>query len=114
MSKKRLYGNSRSVPVLRTSIDMCSWIIRGSMRKFVFLNIKKMTTPSDIVKQLAGKEGRKSSSHYAQVSRAIAELESQHLVVCLNPKEKTGRFYELTRKGKEILKDIHKKGTHPA
>ena len=107
MSKqKKLYGKTRTVPVLRTSLDFCSWIKKGSMRTFVLFHIKKMTTPSDIVKQLAGEGRRKSASYYAQVSRAIAELKSQKLIKCLNPKEKTGRLYRLTKKGSAILKKL--------
>lgn len=103
--KRKLYGKSRTIPVLKTELELCSWVVRGSMRKVVLLNIKKRVIPSEIVKHLAG-EQRKSSSQYAQVSRALAELESQGLIKCLNPKEKTGRFYHLTRKGSDILKKL--------
>lgn len=76
------------------------------MRKFILFHLKKRTTPSEIVKQLAGEHGRKSASYYAQVSRGLAELKAKNLIKCLNPKEKTGRFYTLTKKGKRILKEI--------
>jgi hypothetical protein len=52
------------------------------------------------------RDRRKSASYYAQVSRAIAELKSQKLIKCLNPKEKTGRLYRLTKKGSAILKKL--------
>lgn len=106
--KKRLYGNTRTVPILKTPLEFCSWIIRGGMRKFVFFHIKNRTTPAEIVRGLAGESGRRSTSHYAQVSRAIAELEAQGLIKCLNPEEKTGRFYELTKRGFSILKELKK------
>lgn len=48
--------------------------------------------PSQLVEKLAGKIKRKSLSYYAQVNRAIAELQAQGLVRCLNQDEKTGRF----------------------
>ncbi|MBS3122533.1 hypothetical protein J4434_06650 [Candidatus Woesearchaeota archaeon] len=102
--KKKLYGKSRTVPILKSSLQLISWIMRGKMRKFVFQNIEDKTMPSDIVERLVGTNKRKPQSHYVQVSRALAELEIQGLLKCLNPKEKTGRFYQLTIKGKELLK----------
>jgi len=104
--KRRLYGKTRVVPILNTSLELCSWITRGSMRKFVLFHLRNRTTPSDIVNQLA-EHGRKSASYYAQVSRALAELEVQKLVKCLNPKEKTGRFYQLTKKGLRIYEELY-------
>ena len=106
LEKKNLYGKSRTVPILKSKLQILSWIIRGKIRKLVFLNIKKRTTPAEIVDKLSNKEKRKPESHYSQVSRAIAELELQNLVKCLNPKEKTGRFYELTKRGKNIKKEL--------
>ena len=105
-NKKKLYGKSRTVPILNTSLELCAWIARGRIRKFVFFCLKKRSIPAEIVNQLAGEHGRKSASYYAQVSRALAELEAQNLVKCLNPKEKTGRFYQLTKKGLRILKEL--------
>jgi hypothetical protein len=53
---------------------------------------------SEIVEKLSqGK--RKSLSYYTQVSRALAGL-----IKCLNPKEKTGRFYSLTNSGNKMKK----------
>ena len=105
MLKQKLYGKSRTIPILRTDLQVLSWLVRGNIRKFVFFKIEKRTTPSEIVEKLAGSE-RRSDSHYAQVSRALAELEAQKLIKCLNPEEKTGRFYELTKRGENIKKEL--------
>ena len=104
--KEKLYGNSRSVPILKTTPQLISWLKRAKLRKYVFFHIDKNTMPSDIVDLLTEKGSRKSASHYAQVSRAIAELELQGLVKCLNSKEKTGRLYELTKQGMDVKKEI--------
>lgn len=104
--KKKLYGKSRTVPILKRNLELISWIRRGKMRKLVFQNIDDKTMPSDIVERLAGTNKRKPQSHYVQVSRALAELEIQGLLKCLNQKEKTGRFYQLTKKGKNMLKSL--------
>ena len=106
LTRQKLYGKSRTVPILKTNLQILSWLIRGSVRKFVFSEIEKRITPSELVEKLAGSERRRSESHYVQVSRALAELEAQKLVKCLNPKEKTGRFYELTKRGKNIKKEL--------
>lgn len=107
MPKKiKLYGSSRTVPAFRKTDDILSWIRRGKMRMFVFLNITEMTMPSDIVELLKQKEGRKSASHYAQVSRAIQELETLGMITCINPKEKTGRLYKLTKHGQIVRKNL--------
>jgi len=106
MAKKiKLYGKSRTVPVLKTDLGVLSWLLRGKMRKEVFMIVNDKTMPSQVVKQLAGK-GRKSSNIYIQTSRALAELEVEGLIKCLNPKEKTGRFYSVTKLGKKIKKEI--------
>lgn len=113
LKKKALYGTSRTVPVIFKRDDLISWIRRGKMRKFVFLNIKDKTMPSDIVELLKQKEGRKSASHYAQVSRAIQELEVLGLITCINPKEKTGRLYRLTKQGTNVRKNFNLKDYTP-
>ena len=105
-TKKKLYGKSRTVPVLKSKIEMLSWIKRGKTRILVFKNIQNKVIPSDIVKILSSGSGRKSSSDYAQVSRALAELESVKLILCLNPDEKTGRLYQLTTKGEKLRQEL--------
>lgn len=106
MLKKKLYGKTRTVPILKSKLQILSWIVRGRVRKFVFTNIKRRTTPAELVDKLTGREKRRPESHYAQVSRALAELKLQGLIQCLNPNEKIGRFYELTKKGKNAQKEF--------
>lgn len=94
------YGQ-RNIPILKTEIQLISWLKRGSYRKLVFQAITTKSTPGEIVEELSQK--RKSSSDYVMVSRALRELEIQKLITCLNPKEKTGRLYKKTSKGKKII-----------
>ncbi len=103
--KKVLYGISRTITVVKDKIHLHSWLERGKLRKQVFFLVKERTTPSSIVEKLTKDEKRKSASHYAQVSRALQELEIQDLIVCLTPKEKTGRLYALTEKGKKVQQE---------
>lgn len=85
------------------NIVVISFIKRGKNRKRVFEALDKPMMPSEIVKKIFGKT---SNTYFNVVSRALAELESQGLIKCLNPKEKTGRFYTLTKKGSDILKKL--------
>ena len=42
----------------------------------------------------------------SHVSNTLAELLKKNIVVCLTPKLKKGRLYELTINGKKILKNL--------
>ena len=101
--KKKIYGESREISIFKTNLELSSWVLRGKFRKEVFFKVGSRTMPSELVEQIS-KDKRKSASDYTQVSRAIEELEAQGLIGCLNPKEKTGRFYRLTAKGISLKK----------
>ena len=42
----------------------------------------------------------------SHVSNTLAELLKKDLVVCLTPKLRKGRLYDLTKDGKNILKEL--------
>lgn len=46
--------------------------------------------------------------HINTVSRSLKQLKEKNLVYLLNPKEKRGRLYKLTDKGKLISKELLK------
>ena len=83
------------------SLNMVSFIKRGKNRKIVIETLSKPMMPSELVIKIFGKP---SNTHFNLVSRALGELKEKGLVRVLNEKEKTGRFYELTKEGKEIKK----------
>jgi DNA-binding MarR family transcriptional regulator len=58
----------------------------------------KPSTPSIIAE--------KSKIYPSHVSNTLSELVEKKLVVCLTPKLKKGRLYELTKSGKGLLKNI--------
>lgn len=86
-------------------LDIISYIKRGSNRLKVFLALDKPMMPSELVKKVFGKS---SNTYFNMVSRALAELVKIGVVKVLNPKEKTGRMYSLTSKGKNIHKTLIK------
>jgi len=83
--------------------SLIAYIKRGINRKKVFESIEEPVMPSEIVKKIYGKS---SNTHFNIVSRALSELKKEGLVSVKNPKDKTGRMYELTKIGKDIRKRL--------
>jgi len=81
-----------------TNYPLLSFILRGERRKAILLCLDKPKIPKEIAKECG------VSIH--NVSKSIKELVDKKLVVCKNPKDKFFRFYELTTKGKNILKEL--------
>lgn len=82
--------------------DLTAFVVRSSYRKKVFLEFSKPQRPSQIAKKL--------NLRLTHVTRALRELKQKGLIKCLNPKETIGRFYELTNKGKNTLKEVNEYG----
>lgn len=76
-----------------------SWIIRGKQRKKILKVMDKPLIPTQI------KE--KTDLSLNNVSDILREFRKRKIAKCVNPKEKTGRLYELTDKGKKLKKDIN-------
>lgn len=107
MRKKTFYGK-RPLPSDPDSMQLLSWLLRGKTRKAVLEQTKGKRMPSDIVRGISQKEKQISASVYSQVSRSLAELQALGLVKCLNPREKTGRFYRITSKGENVLREAER------
>ncbi len=82
------------------SWDEVSFVIASKTRKSVILKLGTPRTPTFLARDLG--------INLANVSRALAELEERNLISCLTPKQKVGRIYSLTEKGKEILVTVEK------
>ena len=78
--------------------DLVSFVSRSKQRKKILSMLLKPTTPSEIA--------RKTGLYPTHVSRALREFIEKGLVKCLTPKERVGRLYRITKKGKDILKNI--------
>ena len=80
-----------------------SWIKRGKQRREIIVHIDDNETPTEIA--------NKSKYSLNHTSRILNELKRNGFVKLLNPKEKTGRLYVLTEKGRVIrdrLRETHK------
>lgn len=78
--------------------ELISFVSRGKIRKFVLSNLVKPHTPTELSHII--------KTHRSTTSRTILALESKGLVKCITPKEKMGRYYEVTELGKKILGKI--------
>lgn len=77
-----------------------SFIIRSKQRKGILLSLEIPKTPTQI-----GNEVDSSVSH---VSRNLKQFTEKGIAVCVTPKERIGRVYKLTDKGKQILDQLKK------
>lgn len=75
-----------------------AWVNRGSRRKSVLELLAKSEKP------LSTNEIKKSLKiAISQASFTLKELSSKKLVECVNPKDKIGKLYVITKKGKVLL-----------
>jgi DNA-binding transcriptional ArsR family regulator len=72
--------------------------------------IKASSYRIKIIRSLEGKKltpaemAKATSIRLSHVSNTLAELLEKDLVICLNPDEKRGRLYELTKESSSVLK----------
>ena len=82
--------------------NLVSFVSRGKIRKVVLSNLVKPCTPTDLAHII--------KTHRSTTSRTILALEKKGLVNCITPKEKMGRYYEITELGKKILDRLKEDG----
>ncbi len=83
-----------------TDYSLLSFVLRGERRKAILICLDKPMIPKEIAERC------KVSIH--NVSKSLGELADRGLIKCKNPEDKFYRFYELTKKGREILKELSK------
>ena len=86
-----------------TNYSLLSFVLRGERRKAILLCLNKPMIPKEI--------GEHCNVSIHNVSKSLKELVDRSLIVCKNPNDKFYRFYELTKKGKDILKELNKNTT---
>lgn len=78
-----------------------AWVKRGKRRQETLELFNKTVTPLTI-----NDVHEKTKIALSQASATIAELEQKGLIECLNPQDKIGKLYQLTKEGKEIIKTM--------
>jgi DNA-binding MarR family transcriptional regulator len=86
-----------------TTIDweLYSWIIRGNQRRKVIKALGKPRIPTEIKSE--------AKMSITNVSKVLRDFEGKGLVKCLTPRNKTGKLYSLTEKGKVMKEEMLKK-----
>jgi len=82
---------------------MISFVMSGKNRRNILnlLSTGDKFTSSQIYKKL-------NYTYLTHVIRALKDLELKGLIKCLNPEDRIFKFYEITKKGKEINKEVQK------
>ena len=75
-----------------------SFVLAGELRKLIVKELETPKSPLQLTKAL-----KKSDS---SISRTLKDLEEQDIIKNLFPNKRKGRIYQLTIKGKEILKNL--------
>ena len=77
-----------------------SFILRAKRRKAVLNCLKECPKiPKDIANEC--------KISISNVSNTLPELVKKELVICKNPKDHYFKYYELTKKGKELIKKLN-------
>lgn len=78
--------------------ELYAWVKRGKARKAVLVLLNDSNMP------LAAKDiGSKLHYSIPQVSYVLRELSEKNIVECLNPKDKIGRLYKISKDGNNII-----------
>ncbi|MGQ4876558.1 MAG: winged helix-turn-helix domain-containing protein [Promethearchaeia archaeon] len=81
--------------------ELISYITSSTIRFKILIELnKKQNIPSRLAKSL--------NIPISHISKTLTELESHQLVNCLTPNRRKGKFFSITNKGKDILKQINK------
>lgn len=86
-------------------IKAAAFVMRGKNKKAVFLALGEPKMPRDIMLEVFG---AKSESYFSIVSRALSELQDAGLIEIINPDDKTGRMYRLTKQGDEVARFLQR------
>lgn len=82
---------------MRDYPSLISFVARSKRRKEVLEILHK-------TKEMSQPEIMKTSGQYkSHNSRTLKELSEKELIVCVNPKDRSFKFYKITPKGKLIL-----------
>ncbi len=80
--------------------DKISYVIASKIRFGILTSLnKKIMTPMQLSKEL--------SIPISLVSRTLKDLMENKLIVCLTPKRRKSKMYEISSYGREVLNKIH-------
>jgi len=87
---------------MKISYSIISFLLRGERRLKILRYLYDLEEPK-IPKKIA--DDTKFS--LSNVSNSLSELLNKGLIKCVNPEDKLFRFYVITNKGKNALKELN-------
>jgi predicted transcriptional regulator len=81
--------------------DDYSFVVRGKQRRKILSLMDGCKTPTELKKE--------SGLNFNNVSRVLVQFTKHKLARCLTPKQKVGRVYTLTLRGKEVREELLRK-----
>lgn len=83
------------------------WLLRGSQRKLVFLNLPKDAfMPNKLRKEL--NDNLKSSLSLREMSRHLSDFGDKGFLICINQKDPYNKIYSMTSKGIKAQQELRK------
>ncbi|MFH1311478.1 MAG: hypothetical protein ABIH65_03675 [Nanoarchaeota archaeon] len=85
-----------------TEAHLISFVARSKRRKETLKLLSKAIRLSqpEIMREL-----KQYKSHN---SRTLGELSNKGLIICINPRDRAFKFYKITKKGREVLKEVQR------
>lgn len=80
--------------------DEISWVLRGSLKQKVITSLDRPKTATILSKEI--------KTHRSTISAILIEMNKRGIVLCLDNKQPYNRFYQLTKKGKELKQEVLK------
>jgi len=74
------------------------FVVKSKQRKLIILLLETPRTPTYLAKSL--------KTSLPNISLKLRDLLDSGLVECVNPSDRKGRIYKLTRKGEDVCKKL--------
>lgn len=84
---------------MKKDYSLISFVLRGSRRKQILVALKEPKIPKNIAEEC--------KISISNVSNTLPELIKEGLVSCKNPEDHYYKYFELTKKGKDLLKELN-------
>ncbi len=83
-------------------IRLISFVARGKRRKetLSLISEHKRISQPEIMRKLKQYKSHNSST--------LKELQEKDLIFCINPEERSFKFYKITKKGKDVLREVER------
>ena len=76
------------------------WILNGKLKLRIILALNKPKTATNLSKEL--------KTHRSTISEVLIQMKNKGILVCINSKQPYNRYYQLTKTGKAVLKEVNK------